>query len=214
MAQAGGTLTGRGNLKIKVTRGKQTAPLSWTLRNRMRRGFIRGQLAWWLAPRISRWLGIVTIVGRLEVKLIRDNGEKIDYGVVGYRVITDVGVGFLVDDWDDDTTDITTMNFHGCGTTGTAEDQTDTALAAESTTVLNPDSTRATGTKSQPAANQLQSVGTLTFDGSAAVVEHGLFNLSGTGTGVLWDRTVFSVINVANLDSIQFTYTATLTANG
>lgn len=192
----------------------QKVPLSWTIRNRLRWGFVRGQIAWWLAPKISKWLGIATMIGRLEVRVIRANGMVEDYGVVGYRVITDAGVAFIVDDWDGSVTDISTLNYHGCGTGGTAENQTDTALVTESTTALNPDNTRATGTISQPAANQMQSVGTLTFDATAAIVEHGIFSQAATGGGTLWDRTVFTVINVASGDSIQFTYTATLSANG
>ena len=84
----------------------------------------------------------------------------------------------------------------------------------ESTTALNPDNTRATGTRSQPAANQYRSVGTLTFDNTAAVTEHGLFSQAATGGGTLWDRSVFSAINVVSGDSIQFTYTVTVSAGG
>lgn len=140
--------------------------------------------------------------------------EREALGLVCTRLITDAGVGFLVDDWDNNGQDLTTMNFHGCGTGTNAEAQGDTALQTESTTVLNPDSTRATGTRSQPAANQYRSVGTLTFDGSASITEHGLLSQSGTGGGVLWDRSVFTAIAVAALDSIQFTYTATVSAGG
>jgi hypothetical protein len=137
-----------------------------------------------------------------------------DYGTVSYRVVTNAGVAFIVSDWNDNSTDITNFNFHGCGT-GTAEESaSDTALQAEATTILNPDNTRATGTRSTPASNQFRSVGTLTFDGSAAITEHGLFSTSGTGTGTLWDRSVFSAINVAPGDSIQFTYTVTLQSGG
>jgi hypothetical protein len=82
-----------------------------------------------------------------------------------------------------------------------------------SKTALYPNSTRATGTRSAPASNQFASVGTVTFDASAAITEHGLFSQSATGGGTLWDRTVFSVINVVNGDSIQFTYTGTPTSN-
>jgi hypothetical protein len=106
------------------------------------------------------------------------------------------------------------MNYHGCGTGTNAENATDTALQTESTTALNPDSTRATGTRSQPAANQYRTVGTLTFDASAAVTEHGIFSQSATGGGTLWDRSQFSAINVASGDSIQFTYTCTVSSGG
>lgn len=157
-------------------------------------------------------------VGRLYATVIRANGSIEHLGMLCTKVITDAGVAFLVDDWDVNTAsatnDITTLKYHGCGTGTNAEAAGDTALQTESTTALNPDSTRATGTQSQPAANQLRSVGTLTFDASAAVTEHGLFSQAATGGGTLWDRSVFSAINVASGDSIQFTYTCTVSAGG
>lgn len=149
-------------------------------------------------------------------KFLVNYGVWTNYGVVSHRVITDAGVAFLVDDWDNNGQDQTTMNFHGCGTGAGAEAVGNTALTTESTTALVPDSTRATGTRSQPTANQYRSVGTLTFDADAAIIEHGLFSASGTGTGTLWDRSTFAAINVvgANGDSIQFTYTATISSGG
>lgn len=153
-------------------------------------------------------------VGRLYVTVLRKHGEIEHLGLVSTRLITDLGVAFLVDDWDNNVTDLTTMNFHGCGTGVAAEAQTDSALGTESTTALNPDSTRATGTRSQPAANQYRSVGTATFDAAAAITEHGILSQAATGGGVLWDRSVFSAINVASGDSIQFTYTCTVSAGG
>lgn len=167
---------------------------------------------------LGAWRGLhgtgVFGVGRLYASVIRANGDIEHLGLLSTRLITDTGVAFLVDDWDNDATDITTMHFHGCGTGVAAEAQTDSALGTESTTALNPDSTRATGTESQPAANQLRTVGTLTFDGSAAITEHGIFSASATGTGVLWDRSQFAAINVVSADSIQFTYTCTVSAGG
>jgi hypothetical protein len=135
-------------------------------------------------------------------------------GLVSTRLITDAGVTFMRDDFNNNAQDITNFNFHGCGTGVTAEAQGDTALVTESTTALNPDNTRATGTRSTPAGNQFRSVGTATFDATAAITEHGIFSQSATGGGTLWDRSVFSAINVASGDSIQFTYTLTLTAGG
>lgn len=153
-------------------------------------------------------------VGRLYATVMRANGDIEHVGLLSTRLVTDAGVAFLVDDWDNSVTDLTTMNFHGCGTGTTAEAVGDTALVTESTTALNPDSTRATGTRSQPAANQYRSVGTVTFDASAAITEHGIFSQAATGGGTLWDRSVFSAINVASGDSIQFTYTCTVSSGG
>lgn len=169
-----------------------------------RKGLFRG---------LTHGLGVIG-VGRLHATVIRASGQVEHLGLIATKLITDNGVAFLVDDWDANGQDLTTLNFHGCGTGTGAEAQTDSALGTESTTALNPDNTRATGTRSQPAANQYRTVGTLTFDATAAVTEHGIFSQSATGGGTLWDRSVFSAINVASGDSIQFTYTCTLSAGG
>lgn len=165
------------------------------------------------------WRGLIHAsgiigVGRLYASVVRVDGGIEHLGLVSTKVVTDAGVAYIVDDWDGGSNIIDNFNFHGCGTGTTAEAAGDTALVTESTTALNPDSTRATGTKSQPAANQMRSVGTVTFDASAAITEHGIFSQAATGGGTLLDRSVFSAINVANGDSIQFTYTLTLSAGG
>lgn len=182
----------------------KTAWLELALRARLcLKGFVRG----------LHGTGVFGI-GRLYATVLRADGQLEQLGLLSTKVITDAGVGFLVDDWDANGQDISTMNFHGCGTGVAAENVTDTALGTESTTALNPDSTRATGTRSQPAANQYRSVGTLTFDATAAITEHGILSQAATGGGVLWDRSVFAAINVASGDSIQFTYTCTVSAGG
>lgn len=135
-----------------------------------------------------------------------------DRGVVSRKKVTTAGVNYLVDAWQN-TVELETMKYHGCGTGTTAESNADTALVTESTTILNPDSTRATGTLAEGAsANIFSSVGTLTFDGPGAITEHGLFSQAATGGGTLWDRSVFSAVNVASGDSIQFTYQLTVSA--
>lgn len=182
----------------------KTAWLELALRARLcLKGFVRG----------LQGTGIFGI-GRLYATVLRADGQLEHLGLLSTKVITDAGVGFLVDDWDANGQDLTTMNFHGCGTGAVAENVTDTALGTESTTALNPDSTRATGTRSQLATNQYRSVGTLTFDATAAITEHGILSQAATGGGVLWDRSVFAAINVASGDSIQFTYTCTVSAGG
>lgn len=203
--------------QLVVTRQQcKKAPLAWRLQNTLRWSFIKGWIAaHFIVPFAKAW-GVTTIMGELAIKVRRASGEWIDYGVVSYRVVTDAGVAFMVDDWDPNTAsatnDITTLIYHGCGTGTTAENANQTGLITESTTALNPDSTRGTGTQTQPAANQLRSTGVLTFDNTAAVTEHGLFSDVDTGQGTLWDRSVFSAINVVSADSISFQYTCTLTS--
>ena len=72
---------------------------------------------------------------------------------------------------------------------------------------------RATGTQSTPGSTNIyRSVGTVSFTSTLAITEHGLFTASSGGT--LFDRSVFSAINVLNGDSIQFTWELTLPAGG
>lgn len=196
-----------GKLVGKVVRAPKVG-LGWKLRNILRLSFLLGLLYNRMAYGFSKLTGMPVLMSQLSARLIREDGTILDYGVICYRVITDTGVAFLVDDWDDSTTDITNMNYHASGTSGTAENQTDSALGAEATTVTD----RVAGTKSQPAANQLRTVATQAFTGTAAIVEHGIFSVITESAGVLWDRSVFSAINVGNGDSIEWTYTCTCSA--
>lgn len=100
------------------------------------------------------------------------------------------------------------FNYHDSGTGTAAATSTDSGLATQA----GP-ATRATGTKTTPAANQYRSVGTITYAGPLAITEWGLFNAD-TGAVPMWDRRVFAAVNVVNLDSIQFTYTVTLSGGG
>jgi len=166
---------------------------------------------------LARWLGDsdrVLMMGTVDACVIRADGSTLDLGCVGKRVVTTAGVNYLRDDFaaGAGSADISNFKYHACGTGTTAEAIGDTALVTECTTALNPDSTRGVGTQVNSVAKTYSSVATMTFDATAAVTEHGLFSAASTGT--LWDRTVFSAINVASGDSIQFTYTLTISDGG
>ncbi len=200
----------RGTLTATKIKAPQ-APLSWRIRNAARWGYVWGIITTWLAHGLTMLTGIPTITSELAVQVIRRDGRRINYGVVSRRVVTNNGVAFIVDAWQN-SVELENMKYHGCGTGTTAEAAGDSALVTESTTALNPDSTRATGTQTEPGTNQLTSTGVVTFDNSAAITEHGLFSQAATGGGVLFDRSVFSAINVVSGVSISFAYTVTFTA--
>ena len=167
--------------------------------------------AGWWRHQIACLLGIGHFYSRLYARLFRVDGTVIDYGLISTRMVTDAGVAFLVDDWMDDSADITDMKYHACGTDDDpGEATTDTALNAEATAATN----RVAGAQTQPAANQLRSIATQSFTDTAALVEHGLFSSAVEESGTLWDRSIFSVINVGDGDSIQWTYTCTISAGG
>lgn len=155
--------------------------------------------------------GLSVMVGILRMKHFLNNGDEVDYGIVSTRVVTTVGVGFIVDAFQN-IVELESMRYHGIGTTNTAEAVGDTALAAELSTVYNPDNTRATGTLGESSANVYRTVGTNVVDGSATIVEHGIFSQAATGGGVLLDRSIFGGIALVNGNSLQSTYDFTITA--
>lgn len=135
-----------------------------------------------------------------------------DYGVVSRRVITTVGVNYTVDAHQN-TTELENFNFHAMGVGATDGNTNDATAEAVGDTALNTEvETRATGTQSEPAANQYRTVGTITATAARNVEEHGLLSASSAGT--LYDRSKFTNIALAIADSIQFTHTTTYTAGG
>lgn len=152
--------------------------------------------------------GLVSYEGELRAVVRRSDGSIEDLGVLSRRVVTTAGVNYMRDDFNAATgsADITNFNYHACGTGTIAEAIGDTALQTDSGV------TRVAGTQSAPASKQYRSVATMSFTSTLAITEHGLFSASTSGT--LWDRSVFTAINVVNGDSIQFTYTLTINDGG
>jgi len=126
--------------------------------------------------------------------------------VLGYRSVTTAFVSFVVDQLQIETAVFGDFKYHDSGVGVTAENITDTAMET------TDGESRATGTQTESAATAYRSVATISYTSTKAITEHGLFNDVSAGT--LMDRTVFTVVNVISGDSIQFTYTLTISAGG
>lgn len=200
----GGAMAPSGALMMKKV-GARKAPLAWRVRNTLRTAYIWGWLAHVMGHLYTRLFGNPVLLGALYLRVRRADGEVIDYGCAGRRVVTTAYVQLLCDELQASVAAHSTFKYHGIGTGNTAEAIGDTALVTEV-------ETRATGTQAENAANIYESVGTITATGSRAIVEHGVFSAASAGT--LLDRTVFSVVNLASGDSLQATYRLTLTAGG
>ena len=165
--------------------------------------------AWWR----GLWLGTstrgrsVSFSGEVAAKVIRCSGRVVDLGTISRRVVTTAGVNFMRDDFNAaaGAADITNFNFHDSGTGAVAE-------AIGDTTITAAGPARVTGTQSAPAAKQYRTVATISYTATLAITEHGVFSASTAGT--LWDRSVFTAINVVTGDSIQFTYTLSISDGG
>jgi hypothetical protein len=103
------------------------------------------------------------------------------------------------------------MKYHGSGTGTTAATATDTALQ----TAIGTTATSGTNTNADASPNAtVQAQATIAYGGTSAVTEWGLFNQATLSGATMWDHKVFSAINVASGDSIQFTYTLTINSGG
>lgn len=163
-------------------------------------------------PRLAERLGLPGLYGVLFIrKHEAATGLWHDLGLASLRVVTNNGVGFIVDAFEN-LVELENMKYHGIGIGTTAEAAADSALVTEITTGLNPDNTRATGTTAETSANIFQTVATNTVDATVAITEHGIFSQAATGGGVLLDRSVFAAVNEVSGDSIQTDYRLTLTA--
>lgn len=184
----------------------RSASWLWRARNALRWSYWWGWLVVMAARLLSWTTGIPTLTSELRVLHIKRNGERVDHGVVGRRVVTTAFVNFVVDQLQTETSVFGDFKYHDSGVGTTAENAADTGIET------TDGESRATGTQTEASANQYRSVGTISYTTTKAITEHGLFNDVTAGT--LMDRTVFSAINVVNGDSISFTYTLTINSGG
>lgn len=152
----------------------------------------------------------VPLHGRLHLQVLRD-GEVWDYGMVGCHLIVTAGKNYLAGCMDN-TNEPENLKYHGFGTGATAAAAGDTALQTELTTQYATDNVRPTGSQTK-STNVYTTVATLSPDsgGTIAITEWGLLSQAATGGGTLFDRQVFSAVNlVAGSDSLQATYALTI----
>ncbi len=162
----------------------------------------------------ARRLHLPYFWSQLYLRVLKANGREFDLGLVGINLVTDAGVEYIVDAFQN-IVEVEIMNFHGIGTGSTAEAVGDTALVTELTTQYTTDNTRATGTTVEGAsANIYRTVGTNPVDATVALREHGVLNQAAVGGGVLLDRTVYALITLDSGDSLQSTYELTINSGG
>ena len=194
----------------------QTWDARWKIDNSLRVNYIKGTIGYWFAQTFGdrlRGLGLIVVRSEWHGVYYNSREDKLyDLGVVSRHVVTNAGVAAIVDGLDSLT--MANFNFHGVGTGTGAEAASETGLVTESTTILTVDSTRATGTKSQPSANIYQTLGHVTFDGSGSIIETAVFSQAATGGGIMLDRGVHGVVAVVSGDYIDYTYQLTLPAGG
>jgi hypothetical protein len=186
----------------------------------MQREILKQLVAWLCrhkpgtAVRLRDWvlemvgvMGVVPLHATLGIRVFRKDGMVEDRGVVSVHAVTDAFVAALVDTLQSSEAAFSLYKYHDSGEGSTAEAAADTVLETPC------GEARDTGTQIEGAtANIYKSVATHTYAGSFAITEHGLFNDSGAGT--LMDRSVFTAVNVASGDKIEYTYQLTCASGG
>jgi len=129
------------------------------------------------------------------------------------KVVTDDFVEDIVDNLITEVAAFGDYKYHHTGTGVGAEAAADAGLG---TPELDA---RTVGTQVEHDSKTYKSIATETFDGVAAITEHGIFNTAGAGGppvtgGILMDRTVFAAINVVNTNQIEWTFTIGFTSGG
>lgn len=159
--------------------------------------------------------GSLPYIGHLWLAKIGLDGSQFDYGLVSCRVVTTAGVGYIVDAFQN-LVEVENMRYHGLGTGTTAESAAQTALITELTTQYSTSNTRPTGSTGEKSGDSTayETSATITVSASVAATEHGIFSQAATGGGVMLDRSLFSVVNLANGESIQATYQLTFPSGG
>jgi hypothetical protein len=197
--------TGRVGLAGRVRARVIRAPgpgLLWKLSN------LRAVVTGLARDAIAQALGMNHMAARLYARLVRADGTVVDYGLVSCNLVTTAFVNYMNTamqgvqaQWDN-------FNYHDSGTGTVAENITDTSMG----TVIT-DNLRTVGTQTG-ATNTYVTVGTIAYTTTRAVTEHGVFNDTRANGGTLLDRSLFTAINVVSGDSIQFSYTLTISAGG
>lgn len=162
-----------------------------------------------------RWAerkNVTTVYGALLLAPVI-GGQPVPLGLASLRVVTDAGVAYIVDSFQN-LTEMENMKFHGLGSGSTGELANQTALVTEFTTQYNPDNTRATGTTTESAANIYQTVATNNFDATVAIAEHAILSQAATGGGTMLDRSQFAAVNLVSGDGLQSDYRLTFTSGG
>lgn len=196
-----------GSLKFKGLLGvhkisAEGPNLYWKIKNNLRFQHIKTLIAVMIFAPLARTMGLFVGYGKLTLRLIKSDGQIVNYGVVGYRLVTNAFNQFLVDQFQAESSEVGDFKFHDSGVGTTAENAADTDIET------TDGEARVAGTQTEGDPDEYVSVGTITYGSALAITEHGLFSqLTG---GTLLDRTVFAAVNVGVGDSIEFTYTLAL----
>jgi len=163
---------------------------------------------WVLWLRLISPRGLMFATAELRGRVTHSDGTVTDLGLLGRHLVVTAGKNFLASAFDN-TVEPEIMKYHGFGTGNTAATVGDTALETELTTQYATNNTRPTGSQASSSATYT-TIGTLAPDATVSITEWGLHSQAAVAGGTLFDRQVFSAVNLTSADTLAVTYTLTI----
>lgn len=160
--------------------------------------------------------GKLPFIGHLWLTHVHLDGDIEDLGLVSCRLVTDTGVQYIVDAFQN-LVELENMRFHALGTGAGAETAAQTALVTELTTQYSTSNTRPTGTLGEKSgdAKTYETTATITVSASVTALEHAVMSQAATGGGVMLDRSLFGAsVGLASGESLAATYQLTVPSGG
>jgi len=156
---------------------------------------------------------VTEVTAELAAKVLRADGSVEDKGVVSRKIVSTAFLTELTNAMratGASVTRIQNYKYHAWGTSTASENAGHNDVQSPALPTNAP-GTRVTGTQAG-SANTYVSVATITAAGTLAITEH-CISPDTTSPSYGLDRSLFPAINVNAGDSIQFTYTLTLTGS-
>lgn len=153
---------------------------------------------------------VAEITATLSAVVLRKDGTVEDKGVLCRRIVSNAFLQMITDSMRANASAVAllqTYKYHEWGTDTTSEAATQTGCIAPAAPT---DVTLGTAGTQAGSTNTYVSVKTITATGNVAITEHCIHPEATASTNGL-DRSKFTAINLTSGDSIQFTYTLTLT---
>ena len=126
-------------------------------------------------------------------------------GLVSEDKVTTAFRNFEVDQLQVETAVYGDYKFQRPGTSGAAEANTETALVLDA-------GLEATGTQTETAADVYSSVASVTADTTETWAEHRIGNVTGVGATMMDRNLISPTVAVVNLDTVEFSFSLTKTA--
>jgi len=146
---------------------------------------------------------------KLYARHFRMGGLHDDRGLVAENLVTDVFAEDIVDNLIAEVAAFGDYRFHISGTNTAGENVADTEA-----TITGATPSPVSGTQVENTSKVYRSVATIPYVSTLAIEAHGLINNSTKAGSILMDHSQFTVINVVNGDSIEFTYDLTVNSGG